>query len=70
MVPRGGGLVSLIGRQVGEEDVQDGASLDATLLELCTFSMITDRSFHWPGACAKERSTSRQIDQEMPCDRT
>ncbi len=50
--------------------LEDRASLDGTFLERYVFSMVTDRSSHRLSACAKERSTSRKIDQETTCDRT
>jgi hypothetical protein len=69
MAPGGKEFVSLIGRPLGDDIVQEGAALDGSSLQKWTFSKITADGFHWRGQSSNDGGTSWQLDQEMRCRR-
>ncbi len=65
MQPYGGEFVHLLGRQVGDRIVQEGAGSDPDRLERWSFNNITPDSFLWLGEASFDKGQTWVLEQEM-----
>ncbi len=65
MQPYGGEFVYLVGRQVGDRIVQEGAGPDSSRRERWSFAEITQSSFHWLGEVSFDGGLTWTLEQEM-----
>ncbi len=65
MQPQGGEFVHLLGRQAGEDIVQEGSGSDPARLERWSFTAITPASFLWKGEVSLDNGETWTLEQEM-----
>jgi hypothetical protein len=69
MAPAGTEFVTLVGRHVGDEIIQEGHAMDGSTRERWTFSDITREHFLWRGESSLDDGASWRLDQEMRASR-
>lgn len=69
MQPYGGEFVQLIGREIGDRIVQEGAGSDPSRRERWSFTDITRDSFVWFGEVSFDDGATWFLEQEMRATR-